>query len=174
MYAKLKENFSIDNPAKLASVKAKISEAKNGKNHHYYGKRGNHLPMYKDEIIELEHKDGQTFIGTRTEAYTLLPLTPPQVSNLISGYRQITKGWKIKGKNIECKRSKGKDAPNADLTIYHWYNTKTGFGYVCDHFDFQNYTSIPKKSVRSLIYQTRKSVYGWTLLNPKQKELNNV
>lgn len=168
-YAKLKKDFSNNNPSKLERIKAKISKAKKGKNHHYYGKRGNELPGYKADIIELEHKDGTTFKGTRTEAYTILPLTPAQVSNLISGYRQTIKGWQIKGKKLKYKDCKGKNASNADLTMYQWYNTKTGFGYVCDHFDFQKYTNINKKSIQSLIYQTRKSVYGWILLNPKQK-----
>lgn len=161
VYDRLKTYFKYNNPAKCEKARAKISKAKKKEKHHFYGVPAEQMPNYKAEKITLIHQDGGVFVGTRNEAYTTLPLTPAQVSNLITGYRYTCKGWSLPGVSKPIYR--GVNSFAADKTFYQFHNRNTGFGYVTSRQDFKQLVPFSDKSVNHLIYGSRNSLFGWVM-----------
>lgn len=161
-FQKLKKEFSVNNPAKSATARKKISESKRGENHHFYKAAPETTPAYKPEEYTFVRDDGSKIKGTRTYIFEHTDLSRANISNLITGYRYTAKGWYMEGVEKPEAR-KTKYANGADTTLYCWYNTNTGMGYVCDRYDFERLSGLKKKSIRTLIYNERNSVFGWVL-----------
>lgn len=161
-FERLKKEFAINNPAKSTSARRKISIAKKGKNHHFYNAAPETTPAYKADEYTFVHSDGSKVKGTRTYVFENTELSKANISNLITGYRYTAKGWHVEGVEKPEPR-KTKYANGADTTMYCWYNKNTGMGYVCDRYGFEKLSGLKKKSIRTLIYKERNSVFGWVL-----------
>lgn len=160
-YERAKKEFQKNNPAHSKEAKEKISKAKKGKNHHYYGARGLELPSYKEEVIYLKHDNGETFSGTRTEAKDTLNLTPSEVTNIINGHKPSARGWRLPQNNGKPIYAKGEKSKSSDHSFFCWYNTKTGEGFVGSRYHFMKKFNLKKRSIQSIISKTRNSVFGW-------------
>lgn len=161
-FDRLKKRFSENNPAKSSEARAKISKTKKGKNHHFYGVIAENSGAYKDDIFTFVHTDGRYLTGTRVFMCRNSELTKTEISNLITGYRYTAKGWSLNG-STKPKPKKGRYSINADLSLRCWYNKKLGIGYVCNKYDFIELVGLKMKSVNTLIYKERNSVFDWIL-----------
>lgn len=163
VYSKLKKEFSSNNPAKTVEARNKISKAKKGSNHHFYGVAPENAPGFKSEVFNLAHKDGRTYNGNRTEIHNNLGISKSKITELIKGTRYTSKGWSLEGvKKPPAK--KGIKANGADLNMYCWFNKDSGFGYVCNRHDAESLLGLKKRSLHSLLYNERNSVFGWELI----------
>ena len=92
-----RESISKGGTGRIASeeTRAKLSMAKSGENHHFWGFSGEMSPTFKPEKIRFVHDGGIEVLMNRQEMINSFGLNKSRLSSVILGRTKSHKGWRL-------------------------------------------------------------------------------